>query len=155
MFCSSISNSLCGFEPSENVCSCTSVVESLWSCCLDLNAACPGEDQCLLQVWQAAPHNLLGSVKECAQGLGFCPTGTFIQAGNIEVVQVAQLSAVASSQSEENDLLVPVHLVDGVNITTDIQPTCPVAVVLFVAGGLGLSVGHWLVELLQLAASLG
>ena len=49
----------------------------------------------------------------------------------------------------------PLQLVDGVNTTADIQPALPLAVVLSVDDGFGLSVGHWVAELLHFAASLG
>ena len=69
-------------------------------------------------------------------------------------MQVAQRSAVASSQSEEGGLLVPLQLVDGVNTTADIQPALPLGAASIFGDGLGLSVGHWVAELLHFAASL-
>ena len=67
---------------------------------------------------------------------------------------MAQQSAVASSQSEEDGLLVLLQLVDGVSSTADIQSALSPGVVSVVNDGFGLCVGHWVAELLQLAASL-
>ena len=61
---------------------------------------------------------------------------------------------MASSQSEEDGLLVPLQLVVGSSTTADIQPALPLGGVLIVNDGLGLSVGQLVAELLHLAASL-
>ena len=63
----------------------------------------------------------LGSVEECVWGLESCP----ICVGNLEAMQVVQLSAVASSQWEEEGLLVFLPLADGINTTVYIQPALP------------------------------
>ena len=51
-------------------------------------------------------------MKNVFEGLGSCPTGTFICIGDLEVKWAAQQSAVAGSQWEEDGLLV-----NGINNT--------------------------------------
>ena len=75
--------------------------------------------------------------------------------GNLQAIEVAQQSAVACPQSEENCLLVPLELVDLVTIILCTQPSLPLGLKLVVDDGLGLPVGHGVTELLHFAACLG
>ena len=75
--------------------------------------------------------------------------------GNLQAVEVAQQSAVARPQSEENCLLVSLELVDLVSIILCTQLFLPLGSKLVVDDGLGLPVGHGVTELLHFAACLG
>ena len=75
--------------------------------------------------------------------------------GNLQAVEVAQQSAVARPQSEENCLLVSLELVDLVSITLCTQPSLPLGSKLVVDDGLCLPIGHRVAELLHFAACFG
>ena len=62
---------------------------------------------------------------------------------------------MASSQSEEDCLLVSLELVDGIHTIVCTQPSLPLVPVLVSYDGLGLSVGHGVIELFHPAACLG